>query len=263
MSEEKWKCPNCGTENSGDDNFCSECGGKKPVVGIGIAHTVKKQETIEKRAVIDESALEKPNKKGAGKIVLILVAICVAATVCGVVINAQNKAKIAEQQRIEAEERAKIAAEKTKIAEAETQKAKSGGGVKIGSLYWSRLSSNEMDWQGAINYCENLTEGGGYSDWRLPNIDELRTLIENCPKMETGGQCKVSEKSGCLSSSCWQKDSCYCEYEGDYSKLVDSRVLWSSSTKSDNPNNAWFVHFGSGRISYNGKTSNYYVRCVR
>ncbi len=30
MSNGKWKCSNCGTENAGDDNFCGECGGKKP-----------------------------------------------------------------------------------------------------------------------------------------------------------------------------------------------------------------------------------------
>lgn len=30
MSNETWKCPNCGTENDGENNFCGECGTKKP-----------------------------------------------------------------------------------------------------------------------------------------------------------------------------------------------------------------------------------------
>ena len=240
MSEEKWKCPKCGAENAADDNFCGECRTKKPVVGIGIAQTVKKQETVEKRAIIDKSALEKPKKKVAGKIVLILVAICVAATVCGVVINAQSKAKIAEQQSVEAEEN--------------------------GSLYWSSRSDQRMDWDEAVNYCKNLNEGG-YNDWRLPNIDELRTLIKNCPETATGGQCKVSEKSGCLSSSCLP---CYCDKRnnngGYYSKLGDDDnvELWSSSVLSDDSNFRWLVYFGDGSVFANGyKANSINVRCVR
>ena len=42
MPNEKWKCPKCGAENAMDDNFCGECGTKRPEVkaansGIGMA----------------------------------------------------------------------------------------------------------------------------------------------------------------------------------------------------------------------------------
>lgn len=139
----------------------------------------------------------------------------------------------------------------------------------IGNLVWSNPSYNAMNWNDAINYCKNLTEGG-YSDWRLPNIDELRTTIKNCYKTETGGQCKVSERSGCLSSSCSTVGSCYCDgisnNGGYYSKLGDDNVLlWSSSTFSDSTGNAWFVGFGNGvGVSLYYKDGNdIYVRCVR
>jgi hypothetical protein len=33
------------------------------------------------------------------------------------------------------------------------------------------------NWQDAIDYCEDLTLGG-YSDWRLPNINELQTIVD-------------------------------------------------------------------------------------
>ena len=285
MSEEKWKCPKCGTENAMDDNFCGECGTKKPVIGIGMAQTVNKQETIEKEGAINESTSEKPKKKSAGKIVLILAAVCVVLIVCGVVINAQNKAKIAEQQRIEAEERARIVEEEMKAKEAEAkkaeeerkakeaeamkakaaQKAKAGGGTKIGNLYWSKRSANKMNWDSAKQYCENLNEGG-YTDWRLPNIDELRKTIKNCSDTQSGGFCRVS--NSCLSKTCWN-DCVYCRYKenngGYYSKLGDGDevVLWSSSTLSDLPDRAWLVVFSNGNVNFFQKLVNYYVRCVR
>lgn len=60
-------------------------------------------------------------------------------------------------------------------------------------LSWSDKAIEKMNWDDAIKYCEDL---GG----RLPTIDELRTLIQNCPATETGGECGVTE--GCLKISC-------------------------------------------------------------
>ncbi|MBO4710812.1 DUF1566 domain-containing protein [bacterium] len=249
MSEEKWKCPNCGAENAMDDNLCGECGGKKPVVGTGMAQTVNKQEAEEKDGAIDELTSAKPKKKGAGKIVLILVAICVVLIVCGVVVNIAEQQRLAEQQR---------------------------QGGKIGTLYWSKRSFRRMTWRSAKEYCKDLTEGG-YSDWRLPTISELRTTIKNCPSSQSGGSCKVSDS--CLSDNCWS-GSCYCgcisdcpySYDNDnggyYSKLGDDDVaLWSSSVRSDNTHYRWYVSFGngSGSVSVTNyhKSSTHSVRCVR
>ena len=140
----------------------------------------------------------------------------------------------------------------------------------VGNLQWSDRSSNEMNWNYAVNYCQNLQESG-YSDWRLPNVDELRTLIQNCPQTETGGQCKVSEKQGCLLFDCMRPDgSCYCEVRknngGYYSKLGDdSVVLWSSSTGLDvwPTDTACYVGFTNGIVFIYEKSSLNYVRCVR
>jgi hypothetical protein len=38
-------------------------------------------------------------------------------------------------------------------------------------------SSEKILWQDAINYCENLSLAG-YSDWRLPNIKELKSILD-------------------------------------------------------------------------------------
>ena len=137
-------------------------------------------------------------------------------------------------------------------------------GRKIGNLIWSDRSSNGMNWSNAKQYCENLTEGG-FTDWRLPTISELKTTIQNC--QSGGSSCKVSDS--CLwADSCWS-NSCYCDgrnnNEGYYSKLGDDGNvwLWSSSTPSDYPFHAWHVNFKNGYVKHYITSDKYFVRCVR
>ena len=50
----------------------------------------------------------------------------------------------------------------------------------ITKLQWqddSDARSVKKSWQGAISYCEDLSLGG-YSDWRLPNKNELISIID-------------------------------------------------------------------------------------
>ena len=142
----------------------------------------------------------------------------------------------------------------------------SGSCPTIDGYMWSPLSSDTMYWDDAVVYCHNLTECG-YSDWRLPTISELRTLIKNCSGTVTGGSCGVTDS--CLSSSCWDEDSCWsCSYDDDsgkYSRLGDDGNvwLWSSSTQSDRPDYAWFVSFKNGSVNGRYKTNGNDVRCVR
>ena len=128
---------------------------------------------------------------------------------------------------------------------------------------WSPKSSYRMNWNLAVDYCNNLT-ACGYSDWHLPTISELRTLIKNCSGTVTGGSCGVTDN--CLSSSCWDEDSCWsCSYDdsGKYSKLGDTDWFWSSSTLSDDTGGAWLVDFGLGDVGYGIRSYDHYVRCVR
>lgn len=181
---------------------------------------------------------------------------------CMVVLNnllpaySMNKAKVKD----------KIDTIKQKNAEFEKREQYLKG-RKIGNLFWSDRSSKEMTWYSAKEYCENLTEGG-FDDWRLPNIDELRTTIKNCSKTQTDGQCKASEKSGCLSNSCDNPiGSCFCDRKenngGYYSKLGDNDevLLWSSSSDYF----AWIVNFYDGHVFlYDKSVGNICsVRCVR
>ena len=73
-------------------------------------------------------------------------------------------------------------------------------------LVWSDISEEPMNWGHAKQYCKKLKEGSE-NDWRLPNIDELRTLIKD-RKTASGGSCMVSEKGKCLSTECWKPEEC-------------------------------------------------------
>ena len=140
------------------------------------------------------------------------------------------------------------------------------------NLTWSSLQdylNNPLDWEKAVSYCENLSEGG-YSNWHLPTISELRTLIQNCPATQTGGECGVTDS--CLSysdSDCYNKACFGCDASdssGKYSKLGDSGAIWfwSSSTMSGNTTDyAWLVYFGIASVDNHGKSNAHVVRCVR
>ena len=145
-----------------------------------------------------------------------------------------------------------------------------------GHLWWSSKTTNTMDWLSALTHCENLNKCG-YSDWHLPTIDELKTLL----KWRRDSQCKVSDTDNCLSfTDCWTCSSCCHDctlggggecnyssyyYDGRYSELGDSGLLWSSSVPTEYTHSAWIVNFNAAQV-YNKSKSNtteVYVRCVR
>ncbi|MBO4441796.1 DUF1566 domain-containing protein, partial [bacterium] len=101
-------------------------------------------------------------------------------------------------------------------------------------LMWQKEYETGKTWQQALKYCEDSTYAG-YSDWRLPNKNELASLINY-------------EKSG-----------------SPYSYFPDmpSDWFWSSSTLVYDTSYAWYVLFYNGFVNFHIKTYNYNVRCVR
>ena len=125
---------------------------------------------------------------------------------------------------------------------------------------WSKRTTSSMLWSVAVSYCGKCGDGG----WRLPNINELRTLIIHCAGTMPGGSCAVKDPD-CLSSECYKYDDCSCEYTegGFFSKLGDTNWFWSSSVQSDNSDHIWYVGFGNGEVNGDIKPGNGLVRCVR
>ncbi len=134
-------------------------------------------------------------------------------------------------------------------------------------LTWSPRVGG-VNWQGAVDYCEGSTYGG-FTDWKLPTISELRTLIQNCAGTITGGACAVvdTDSASCLSYNECISNACRsCAYNtnGLYSKLGETDIIWSSSIDADDPDiYAWCLDFSEGMVESYQQISTHYTRCVR
>lgn len=127
----------------------------------------------------------------------------------------------------------------------------------VTGLMWQRCSlgqtsfenqcignASTYNWQGALQ-AGSISSVGGYSDWRLPNVNELNSLIAyNCYQPATN-------------------ISVFPNMPIALSEFDDPLIYWSSSP-SVSSGQGWVVDFsvgysytGSGRAIYN------YVRLVR
>jgi len=58
-------------------------------------------------------------------------------------------------------------------------------------LMWMQNDNGEgLNWEEALNYAENL-DYAGYSDWRLPNIKELQSIVDYAHSPETSGSAAI------------------------------------------------------------------------
>jgi len=141
-------------------------------------------------------------------------------------------------------------------------------------LIWQDPTTQHAVWSASFGnppllYCENL-ELGGFSDWRLPNIDELRTLLRGCAQPS----CNISAAAGgCLDKSCTTtcpgctaekgpgSGKCYWDAAMGTSNCIG---YWSSTPVSGAVNLMWFVNFWNGAVNVSGgTTTDRGVRCVR
>jgi len=105
-------------------------------------------------------------------------------------------------------------------------------------LTWQQTETKAVNWGKALAYCEDI-DLGGYEDWRLPNIRELISLVD-----ENGGAPSINTGffPGCR-----------------------PHTYWSSTTHTGFPGYAWCVPFEGCdetlRASQKGRPN--YVRAVR
>ncbi len=99
-----------------------------------------------------------------------------------------------------------------------------------------------MTWNDAMAWVSHVNKTGwcGYSNWRLPTIDELKILI-------------TKKKQGDLF------------IRVDVFTDINTNIywVWSSSPVANNSNYAWFVNFYNGYDNDHLKSYSYYVRLVR
>lgn len=107
--------------------------------------------------------------------------------------------------------------------------------TKTGLMWQDDAVGSTMTWANAITTCENLTLGG-YSDWRLPNIRELKSITDR-----TRANPAISP---------------------NFTAIV-SDIYWSSTTHASSSSGAWIVNFLNGSGGWNNRTGSNYVRCVR
>jgi hypothetical protein len=128
---------------------------------------------------------------------------------------------------------------------------------------WSSKSNGSIKGINAAEYCENNTEGG--LSWKLPDIDEIRTLVKGCENTKTGGECQIGRKNGKLSQNYWSS-KCYCSDdafdEGIYSIFGDTENwFWSSSLRVED-SSMWSIDFHQARVTAEDPAAKAYVRCV-
>ena len=106
-------------------------------------------------------------------------------------------------------------------------------------LQWEdgeNVKASRKNWDYAKTYCRNLVLDGKY-DWRLPNKDDLLTIID------------FSKSNPAIKE--------------DVFKNIASNYYWSSIPNAALSNYAWYISFDTGLIGYSKKRNMEYVRCVR
>ncbi len=113
-------------------------------------------------------------------------------------------------------------------------------------LQWqdnSEAKTVQKTWSEAISYCENLTLGG-YDDWRLPNINELYSIVDFSRKTIN------SVFKNIFPDDWW---------------FLEGYFLWSSTSSESNISLAWGIELMDiNTIDYEVRKSfSAFVRCVR
>jgi hypothetical protein len=93
-----------------------------------------------------------------------------------------------------------------------------------------------------------LTDGSVAGAWRLPNVREQQSLVDN--------NYYLPAVPNTLGTGQWTPGN-------PFTDVRSENWYWTSSTYVDFPTNAWIVSLYDGSVSYGGKPGAYYVWPVR
>jgi len=100
---------------------------------------------------------------------------------------------------------------------------------------WQRSSVSPRKWSDALSYCQELVLAGR-SDWRLPSVTELATLVD------------LTRHEPAIDTQAFPDTA--------------STGFWTSTTFTSAPHQAWVVNFKGGAIESDDKSSSLAVRCL-
>jgi Protein of unknown function (DUF1566) len=130
-----------------------------------------------------------------------------------------------------------------------------------------------LDYDSSIECCNKL-DLAGYSDWQLPSISQLRTIIRGCPTTKLGGSCGITDQ--CSSLSC-ENSACYqnnCDTRGGPNEgyyWPDEFVIYGNAyisrtrvADSGYTHQVWYIPFITAKIiNQSGDFDQYSAKCIR
>ena len=146
-------------------------------------------------------------------------------------------------------------------------------------LHWMRCSlgqawhngvcagkAKKYSWQNALNVAKSYRYAG-YSDWRVPTIKELNSLVycsngKSIQYRSDGDEEHTEGGGGCRSNvrGAYEKPTIR---QGVFPNTAVSSAVWSSSPGANGPDYAWSVYFRGGYTSYGHRSYGVPVRLVR
>lgn len=99
-----------------------------------------------------------------------------------------------------------------------------------------------INWNGAIDFCEGMGPFAGFSDWRLPNVKELNSIIEYDAALNAAFLSLIQEPPFANTKH---------------------NFYWVSTTDADDITQAYIQNFHDGLIDVDAKDQGHYIRAVR